>query len=117
MNIEVIREYCLNKPFTSEDFPFDEYTLVLRVAGKIFAFLPLEKPSTISLKCEPEKALLLREQYPAITGAYHLNKKHWNSLEFNRLSPNLVYESIDHSYELVFNSLPLKIRKELLNKE
>lgn len=113
MNIEDLRKYCLNRAHTSEDFPFDEVTLVIRVAGKIFAFLPLDAPGSISLKCDPEKAILLREQYDSVTGAFHLNKKHWNSLEFNHLPPNLVYLLIDHSYELVYNSLPAKTRKSL----
>jgi predicted DNA-binding protein (MmcQ/YjbR family) len=113
MNMEELRARCLNKPFVSEDFPFDESTLVLRVGGKIFAFLPLEKPGVISLKCDPEKALALREEFPAITGAYHLNKKHWNAIEFLKIPHSLLLELIDHSYNLVFISLPAGKRKEL----
>ncbi|MEZ5174103.1 MAG: MmcQ/YjbR family DNA-binding protein [Bacteroidia bacterium] len=113
MNIEDLRNYCLSLPNTTEDFPFDEVTLVIRVAGKIFVFLPLDNPGSIALKCDPEKAIQLREQYDTIKGAYHLNKKHWNSLEFNQVPPDLVYSLIDHSYDLVYKSLPAKTRKTL----
>ena len=116
MNIEEIRAYCLKKPFVSEDFPFDEHTLVLRVGGKIFAFLPLERVSFISLKCDPERAILLREEFSSITGAYHLNKKHWNAIEFSKIPPSLLIKLIDHSYLLVFNSLTAKLKKELAEK-
>jgi predicted DNA-binding protein (MmcQ/YjbR family) len=117
MNIEEIRAYCLKKPFVSEDFPFDEHTLVLRVGGKIFAFLPLEKSGFISLKCDPERALLLREEFSSITGAYHLNKKHWNAVEFSKIPASLLFDLIDHSYLLVFHSLTAKIKKELAENQ
>lgn len=80
MNIEKLRDYCLAKPAVSEDFPFDETTLVFKVVGKIFAFTDLEGELRINLKCDPERAISLREQYPAIMPGYHMNKKHWNPL-------------------------------------
>jgi predicted DNA-binding protein (MmcQ/YjbR family) len=118
MNLDKVREYCLSKKGTSEDFPFDQDTLVIRVYGKIFAFLPLENWETgnpsISLKCEPDYAQELRAEYDeSIQGAYHLNKKHWNMLLLGKgdISSSLLLKLIDHSYELVFKSLPKKIRE------
>ena len=118
LNVETLREYCLSKPYVSEEFPFDEVTLVFKVAGKMFALIPLDEPQLmISLKCDPERSVELREQYSAITGAYHMNKKHWNSLFVNGLlSKNLVYELVDHSYDLVFKGLPKKTREHLFNQ-
>ena len=117
MNLEEVRAYCLSKKGTSEDFPFDQDTLVIRVFNKIFAFLPLEQweagNPTISLKCNPDYAQELRAEYEeSIQGAYHLNKKHWNMLLLNKgeISSELLLELIDHSYNLVFKSLPKKIR-------
>ena len=120
MNLEKLREYCLSKKGTSEDFPFDQDTLVIRVLGKIFAFLPLDNwekgnPS-ISLKCNPDYAQELRAEYgESIQGAYHLNKKHWNALYLKQgIIPNaLIKELVDHSYELVFKSLPKKLRESI----
>lgn len=102
-----------NKGVT-EDFPFDETTLVLRVGGKIFALINLERNASVNLKCDPERALDLREHYEAILPGYHMNKKHWNTilLEGN-LPDSLVKEMIDHSYALVLASLPGKVRAEI----
>ena len=77
MNVESLREYCLSLPLATEDFPFDETTLVFRVVGKIFAMLDLERPDVVSLKCNPDYALQLREEHPEISGAWHMNKKYW----------------------------------------
>jgi len=81
MNIEQIRYYCLSKKAVTETFPFDEKTLVFKVAGKMFLLCGLERiPHEINLKCDPEKAITLREEYDGlIYGGYHMNKKHWNS--------------------------------------
>ena len=76
MNIETIREYCLSLPAATEDFPFDETTLVFRVSGKIFAMIDLENTEWFVLKCDPEYAIELREEHQEITGAWHMNKKH-----------------------------------------
>jgi len=115
MNIEEIQAYCLSKSHTSEDMPFDDSTLVFRVCGKIFALLSLEDSLSINLKCDPLKALELREQFSSITPGYHMNKIHWNTVMLNgSLDNSIVLELIDHSYQQVVLKLPLKLRKELL---
>lgn len=79
MNYEDLRDYCLSLKGVTEHFPFDEFSLVMKVQGKMFALLPLDNPETqIALKCDPERAIQLRDEFPAITAAYHFNKKHWN---------------------------------------
>ncbi len=115
MNIEEVRNYCINKKGTTESFPFDEETLVIKVMGKMFALLSLEKDS-INLKCDPEKAISLREHYDEITPGFHMSKKHWNTVDFSHsLSDELILEMIDHSYDLVVNALPKAKREELNN--
>ena len=115
MNIETIREYCLSLPATTEDFPFDETTLVFRVSGKIFAMIDLENTEWFVLKCDPEYAIELREEHQEITGAWHMNKKHWNQLNlFGSLSDKQILTLIDHSYDLVFKKLTRKRREEIL---
>ena len=118
MNLEEVRAYCLRKKGTSEDFPFDQDTLVIRVFNKIFAFLPLDQweigNPTISLKCNPDYAQELRAEYEeSIQGAYHLNKRHWNSVNLKQgeISLELLKKLVDHSYDLVFKSLSKKIRE------
>jgi predicted DNA-binding protein (MmcQ/YjbR family) len=112
MNIEEFRSYCLAKKFTEECFPFGEDTLVYKVKGKIFAITGLEDDVfAVNLKCEPERAIQLRDTYPEISPGYHMNKKHWNTVEFDsRLSDKLLKELIDHSFDLVVASLPVKDR-------
>lgn len=108
MNIEEYREYCLAKPGVTEGFPFDADTLVFKVGGKMFALTNLSDfDGGIALKCDPEKAIALREEFPDdITGAYHMSKKHWNDVKPNGNIPlMLLKELIDQSYFLVFNSL------------
>jgi len=114
MNVEEIREYCLSKKATSESTPFDEVTLVFKVAGKIFALLPLDETAlTINLKCLPEKALALREEYPAVKPGYHMNKKHWNTVTVGELNDRQkLMEWIDDSYNCVVTGLPAKLKKE-----
>jgi predicted DNA-binding protein (MmcQ/YjbR family) len=114
MHIEALRDYCISKAAVTEEFPFDEVTLVFKVAGKMFALVPTDKPDLrISLKCEPDRAISLREHYPAIIPAYHMNKQHWNALMIDQGLPDkLVYELIDLSYMLVVQSLPKKRREE-----
>lgn len=115
MNIEEIREYCIQKKGVTEAFPFDEVTLVFKVMGKIFLFMPLDETNpTISAKCEPERAIQLREESPAIRGGYHLNKKHWNSIDLDgTVNKDLIIELIDHSYQLIISSLTKKLKGEL----
>jgi predicted DNA-binding protein (MmcQ/YjbR family) len=114
-NPEDYRVFALSLPGATEDFPFDEVTLVFRVGGKIFAFLPLDRhPFAVSLKCNPEKALELRAEHPSITGAFHLNKQHWNAIEAGPgVNEALLKELTLHSYNLIFNSLPLKTRQAI----
>jgi len=115
MELETFRKYSLSLKGATEDLPFDETTLVFRVGGKIFAFTNIESiPFTFSLKCDPERAIELREEYPFITPGWHLNKKHWNSIEPDiRMSDKFYHDLIKHSYTLVFNSLK-KSEKEKL---
>ena len=115
MNIEELREYCLSLKGAIEDFPFGEFNLVLKVQGKMFGLIPLDNPETqIVLKCEPERAIQLRDEYEAITSAYHFNKKHWNSVKIDpTISHAFLCELINHSYKLVVSGLPRKLRLEL----
>ncbi len=117
MNVESFRAYCLAKKGVSEEFPFDEETLVFKVMGKMFALCGLEHiPFQIALKCDPERAIMLREEYDGrITEAYHMSKKHWNSVQAEALPETLVKELIDHSYELVVAGLTKKQQQELQN--
>lgn len=115
MNIEQLREHCLSYKAVSEHFPFDEFTLVFKVGSKMFALIPLDNPQAqIALKCDPEKAIELREEYNCIVPAYHFNKKHWNSvIVSNEISENKIKELIKHSYDLVAAGLTRKERQEL----
>ncbi|MFA5648527.1 MAG: MmcQ/YjbR family DNA-binding protein [Bacteroidales bacterium] len=116
MNIEDIRAYCLLLKHTTESFPFDETTLVFKVEGKIFALLSLELPHSINLKCDPQEALELREHFTSVTPGYHMNKKHWNTVQINgSIKPNILKEWITQSYELTIALLPKYKQKELLN--
>ncbi|MCO5259466.1 MAG: MmcQ/YjbR family DNA-binding protein [Crocinitomicaceae bacterium] len=114
MDLEAIRNYCIVKKGVSESFPFDETTLVFKVGGKMFALIDIDDCSSINLKCDPDKAVELREQFEEITPGFHMNKKHWNTvLLTGSLSNKMVLELIDHSYNLVFLSLSKKLRNEL----
>lgn len=115
MNLEELREYCISLKGVTEHFPFDDVSLVLKVQGKMFALIPLDNPETqIALKCDPEKAIALREQYDCITPAYHFNKKHWNSVRIDpAISTKMLRELILHSYDLVVAGLPQKLKQEL----
>ena len=110
MNIEEARIYCLGKPGATEDFPFDETTLVFRVEGKIFACVDLENISWFCVKCDADRAVDLRDRYSSITPAWHWIKKYWNQLDIESLPHALVCDCIDHSYEEVLKKLPKKIR-------
>ena len=104
MNIETIREYILQKPFVTEGFPFGEDTLVFKVKEKIFFLAGLDSsPLQFNVKCNPDKAIELREEYPeSVLPGYHMNKKHWNTIIVDgRLSVKQLKEMIDHSYVLV----------------
>lgn len=112
---ESIRAECLALPGVTEDLPFGPEVLVFRVAGKIFALLALDsQPPTVNLKCEPAKAIALREAYAAITPGYHMNKQHWNTLVLDGSLPaSLVRRLIWHSYARIHASLPKKVQAEL----
>ena len=116
MDIEQFREYCLSKKGSSEDFPFDEVTLCLRVMGKIFAIVGLDSERfLVALKCDPDYALELREQYPEVQPGWHMNKKHWNTVDFEGgLDGQMLRQLIDHSYEQVAKTLK-KSEKEALS--
>jgi predicted DNA-binding protein (MmcQ/YjbR family) len=102
MNIEVLREYCLSKKNVEECFPFGEETLVFKVKEKIFFLANLDGDLSVNLKCDPSFALELREKYPAVKPGYHMNKKHWNTVEIDGSVPDKILLSwIDHSYSLV----------------
>jgi predicted DNA-binding protein (MmcQ/YjbR family) len=114
MDIEALREYCIQKNGVSESFPFDENTLVFKVGGKMFLLVSLQNPSSFNAKCDPERAIALREEYDEITPGYHMSKIHWNTINMQgRLTITQLQELIDHSYELVYQKLPKKIKEEL----
>ncbi|WP_452222285.1 MmcQ/YjbR family DNA-binding protein [Lacinutrix salivirga] len=119
MNIEQLRNYCLSKPKVTEEFPFDQNTLVFKVLDKMFALAPLKKwesgEAFINLKCDPVYALELRENYESIEGGWHSNKKHWNSVYIYKgeLQPKFIFELIDHSYDMVVKGMPKKLRESL----
>jgi predicted DNA-binding protein (MmcQ/YjbR family) len=108
MNLEQFREYCLSKPDATEGTPFGPAVLVFKVSGKMFALATLEEvPITVNLKCDPDLALELRDRYEQVTPGYHMNKKHWNTVEIEGGIPDPeLRKMIDHSYDLVARSLP-----------
>ncbi len=116
MNIESLREYCLARPGATESFPFDAVTLVFKVGSKIFALADTEsRPTTLALKCDPERAVQLREEYRAVVPGYHLNKKHWNTITLDgTIRTSDLQAWIDHSYELVRKGLPGSVRESLM---
>lgn len=114
MFLEELRTYCLAKPGVSEHFPFDNRTLVFKVMNKMFALCDVEDFDSVNLKCDPERAIDLRERYDAVKPGYHMNKQHWNTVSINSDVPdNMLFELTDHSYDLIVASLPKKVRNEL----
>lgn len=113
MNAEKVREYALGLKGVEESFPFDNETLVYKVGGKMFLLLALEsQPLRINVKCEPERAIELRESYSFVLPGYHMNKLHWNTIVCESGSkPKLIFEWILESYELILNSLPKKTQE------
>lgn len=103
MNLEDFRNYCLTKPDATEGTPFGEDTIVFKVAGKIFALASLDEvPARVNLKCDPERALDLRDRYEEVQPGYHMNKKHWNTVVLaGKIPAAELREMIDHSYDLV----------------
>lgn len=121
MHIDQLRDFCIAKKGVTEHFPFDDVTLVFKVMHKMFALSNLDKwekgEQTINLKCDPEKAIDLREEYEGINAGYHMNKRLWNTVTINSadVSDDLVRELINHSYDLVVKGLTKKAREELHN--
>lgn len=115
MDIEKIQKYCNTKSAVTESFPFDETTLVFKVANKMFCLTNLTPPLSINLKCDPEKAIELREQFEDVIPGYHMNKIHWNTIKLDgTIRDYLIEDWIDDSYNLVYNSLPKKIRDSII---
>ncbi len=114
MNVEEFQLYCVTKKAVSEEFPFDEVTMVFKVMGKIFAICPLDEvEARVHLKCDPERAIELREQYEDIFPGWHMNKKHWNTVYLERSLPDaLITKLIDHSYDLVVSGLSKRLQEE-----
>jgi predicted DNA-binding protein (MmcQ/YjbR family) len=108
MDLAEFREYCLSKPGANEGTPFGSDVLVFKVAGKMFALAALDElPTTVNLKCDPDLALDLRDRYEQVRPGYHMNKKHWNTIEIEAGIPDVeLRKMIDHSYELVIKRLP-----------
>ncbi|WP_022824912.1 MmcQ/YjbR family DNA-binding protein [Hymenobacter norwichensis] len=118
MNIEDFRDYCLLKTGVTEETPFGPSTLVFKVSGKVFALTDIDTFGSINLKCDPERAVELREQHDYVLPGFHMNKKHWNTVLIGTGVPGgQLRELIDHSYDLVRASLPKKQREELAEAE
>ncbi|HUH32728.1 MAG TPA: MmcQ/YjbR family DNA-binding protein [Daejeonella sp.] len=114
MNIESLRDYCLAKAGVAETLPFGPDTLVFKVSDKMFLLVGLDDPESFNVKCDPEKAVSLREEYEEVQPGYHMNKVHWNTVSMNgRLTESQLKEMIDHSYNLVVSALP-KSKQDLL---
>lgn len=110
MNIETIRDYCLSKKDVEETLPFGPDTLVYKVKGKVFLLMGMNSdPLSFNVKCDPDLALELREQYDCVKPGYHMNKKHWNTVRVDgSVSIKIMKEWIDHSYELVVKGNKVK---------
>lgn len=115
MNIEEVRDYCISLAAVEESTPFGPDVLVYKVANKMFAAIGLDGiEARVNLKCDPERAIDLRDHYDDIIPGYHMSKKHWNSVYTERgLEASFIRELVDHSYDLVFRKLPKKIRVEI----
>ncbi len=114
--LQRISDYALSKTGTEATFPFDHKTLVVKVMGKMYLLIDIEDPSTVNLKCDPDRAIELRAEYDDIQPGYHMSKKHWNTVHVTgSLSWDFIRELIDHSYDLVVAGLPAKVRSELSN--
>ena len=115
MNVEQIREYCLKKKGVTEEFPFDEETLVFKVLGKIFLLVSLDSiPLQFNVKCDPEVAIELRERYESVEPGYHMNKKHWNTVIIDgSVSEKMILDWIEDSYNLVVAGLKKSDQQKL----
>lgn len=116
MNIEDLQNYCLDFKGVTEEFPFDNETLVFKVMGKMFALANIENFTSISLKCDPEYAIELRERHQAVKAGWHLNKKHWNTVDIHSdLNSQQIKDLIKHSYNLVVSKLTKNEKNKLAN--
>jgi len=116
LNIEELRDYCLEKPGVTEGLPFGEDTLVFKVGEKLFLLTSISDSTHFNVKCDPELAVELREHHPEVQPGYHMNKKHWNTVRTDGgLTRKQVCDMIDDSYDLVLNSLPKNIRAQISN--
>ena len=115
MHLDALRDHCLARPGATEDLPFGPDTLVFKVGGKMFALAGLERmPPSVNLKCDPERAVELREAYADVAPGWHMNKTHWNTVGLRGDVPDeVVRELVDHSYALVVASLPARVRAGL----
>ena len=119
MNIETLRQYCLAKKSVEETLPFGPNTLVFKVGSKMFLLAALDSvPLQFNAKCDPDNAVLLREQYPCVQPGYHMNKQHWNTVVVDgSVSDKLLQQWITDSYNLVVQSLPKKLKQEILSQQ
>lgn len=116
MNIEELRDYCIHKKGVTESFPFDDKVLVFKVMNKMFALVNVEISDSVNLKCDPEKAVELRENFMGIHEGYHMSKKHWNTVLIESdVNRTLLIELIDHSYNLIVNKLTKKEKEALMH--
>lgn len=114
MNVEELRDYCLQKSGVTEGLPFGEDTLVFKVGNKIFLLISLETSNRFNVKCDPELAIELRDRHAEVIPGYHMNKVHWNTVYMDRsLTHKQLCEMIDHSYTLVLKSLPKALQAEI----
>ena len=121
MNIDEVRDHCLSKKAATESFPFDENTLVFKVIGKMFAMIPLNNwdkgEASITLKCDPNYTIELRDKYESIYAGPYVSNKHWNTIAIHKkeLRHEFILELIDHSYEMVVKNMTKKLQRELEN--
>lgn len=118
MDIIEFREFALSLPDVEETLPFDDTTLVYKVGGRMFAMVSLDMPDHFAVKCDPERAIVLRDRYPQVTAGWHLNKRHWNDIRFEgRLSDEALRREVRHSYMLVvrLNVTPKALREEIIS--
>jgi predicted DNA-binding protein (MmcQ/YjbR family) len=114
MNVEELRDFCLQLKAVTEDLPFGEDTLVFRIGSKIFLLIGLSEGNRFNVKCDPELAVELREQHPEVKPGYHMNKTHWNTVYMDgALTRKQLCDMIEHSYKLVLKSLPKKTQAEI----
>jgi len=115
LDIIEFRDYCLSKNGTTEEFPFDNKTLVFKVMGKMFSLCNVDNFKSYNLKCDPERAIELREEFDGIRVGFHMSKKHWNTIDvFSDVDDKLAIKLIDHSYDLVVKGLKKADREKLL---